>query len=124
MHMSSTFPGVIQLNHIERLELMEQYNSYSLKQWYTIIDTFPHLRSLSLSFFTKCCPPKIWIDVLINKLQQTKTNRLALLPVNIDSIWIDHEKIQFIMSFKDIILRDCRSAIIVTSDKHKSDAWL
>jgi hypothetical protein len=63
----------------ERLELTKRKYSFSLKEWCAIIDAFPRLQSLYLSFLSKRCPPKIWIDVLIDNLQRSKTNKLVLL---------------------------------------------
>ena len=85
MRMSTTFTGgaVHQLDHIEQLVLIEKDDSFSLKRWCTILDGFPRLRSLRLSFRCKQCPPKQLVDVLMDYLPPKATNASVALSVDI-----------------------------------------
>ena len=123
MRMSSTSPGVNALDHIERLELIEREDSFSLKQWYTILDAFPRLRSLSLSFVSQRCPPNRCIDVLIGHLQSKKTDKLVLLSVSMSMLSSDGNKADFMIYFRDCIRRrtDVRSLIKLANARF--DAW-
>ena len=123
IRMSSTDPRYTQLTHIERLELIEREESFSLKQWYTILDGFPRLRSLSLSFLSKRCPPERWIDVLIDHLQSKKTSRLVLLSINMLMNANNHDKALFMNYFGESIQRRSHVEHLVRPHNARFDAW-
>jgi hypothetical protein len=123
MRMSSNFPALSQLNHIERLELTEKRETFALKQWYTIIDGFPRLQSLYLYFLSVRCPPKIWIDVLIDSIQRSKMNKLVLLSVYMYIDQNDHEKTHFMRHFIETIRRKHPGVYLIDWSNATFDAW-
>ena len=99
------------LDTIHHLIILDQIDNeekcFSFKQWHTILDVLPCLRTLLIQFNNAKCPPLEMANLLINYIKRTTRSPLTLFSCCIDDCSEQDSKEHFLNYLVDRVEANC-----------------
>jgi hypothetical protein len=93
------------LDTIEYLVILDQADtketSFSLKQWYIVLDALPRLRTLLIHILNGKCPPMAMADLLIDYIKRARQMSLTIFSFYIDDKNDKNSKEHFVNCLAD-----------------------
>jgi hypothetical protein len=115
------------LDTVEHLVITDQEGNeescFSLKQWYTVLDALPRLRTLLIDIQNAKCPPMALADLFIDYANRTRQKSLTIFACFIDDTNDTKNKEHFINYVEDTIEVVCRPVQLMSLGGTRFNAW-
>jgi hypothetical protein len=116
------------LDTVDHLVITDQTGSdekcVSFKQWYTVLDVLPRLRTLLIQFHNAKCPPIGLAEFLIDYIKRKIRSPLTLFSCCIDHCSDADNKEHFITYLGDRIGMECSSIQMACVSPTRLDVWM
>jgi hypothetical protein len=115
------------LDTIDHLVISDQDDkeekSFSLKQWYIVLDALPRLRTLLIHIHNTKCPPMAMADLLINDISQTRKASFTVFSCCIDEMNDTDSKEHFVTYLENTMDMVCYFVQLALINATRFNAW-
>jgi hypothetical protein len=116
------------LDTVDHLVITDQSDSdekcFSFKQWHTVLDVLPRLRTLLIQFHNAKCPPMGMTQFFIDYIKRKIRSPLTLFSCCIDHYIDANSKEHFITYLEERIQMECSCIQMASIGPTRLDVWM
>lgn len=116
------------LDTVDHLVITDQPDNeeqcFSLKQWHTVLDVLPRLRTLLIQLENSRCPPMGLSELFIDYIKRTIRSPLILFSCCINHSSDEVNKKDFVNYLEERIEKECSSVQFASTYSTRLDIWM